>query len=67
MMQLHSPLKNNAFIPSALIQRFSQIPQCYISSQMHCVSSGIQDQILFLLDSFPSLDECEKKWKSNNS
>ena len=43
---------------------FSKFQQCYISFKMLFVSSGIQDQILLLLDIFPSLDKCEKKIKN---
>ena len=32
---------------------------------MHCVSSGIQDQVLFLLDIILSIENCERsqKWQ----
>ena len=35
----------------------------YIRSKMHCVSSGIQDLILLLLDIILSLESCERSQK----
>ena len=62
-------IKSNAFFPSPpslITQWFLKIHWCYISPKMDCVSSGIPDQIILLLDSSPSLDKIEKKWKRDN-
>ena len=47
------------------IQGFSKMQLCYIWSKMHCVSNGIQHQVLLLLDIILSLENCERsqKWQ----
>ena len=56
-------LKANAFFSLLIIQWFSKIQ--YIWSNLHYFSSGLQDQIILLLNNSLSLENCERsqKWQ----
>ena len=61
-----SLIKTNAIFPLPKIQWISQTQQCYISSKMHHAFEwhwSPNPSFAWQFDSFPSLDQCEKKLK----